>query len=85
MERRGCRLHDLLVERELQRQQVLSDALASAPAENGNGHQRLARRGVGRQAAALPTGMDQYALLAFEPVVKRQFFIQCSRFFILRS
>ncbi|CCZ47349.1 unknown [Bacteroides sp. CAG:661] len=62
-ERLGGTLHNLFIKRELQGEQVLSQLLATLPAEHGQRRQNLARGGIGGQATALAAGMEEDALL----------------------
>ncbi len=55
----GRMVHDALVERQLQLEQVLLKPLAALPTKHGDGRQNLARRGVGRQPAALSASMEE--------------------------
>ena len=63
----GGLFHDLLIEWQLQREQILAKTLASLPSEHGDGRQNLSRRGIGWQPSALSAGMQQDALLRGEP------------------
>ena len=63
----GRALHDFLVERQLEVQQILSDVLTACPAKHGNRCQHLAAGGVGRQAAALSASVEEDALLLGQP------------------
>ena len=63
-------LHDFLIQRQLQRQQVLCDALSACPAEHRYRRQYLARRCIARQTAALSPCMQQDTLLPCQPVAQ---------------
>ena len=62
--------HDFLIQRQLQRQQVLCDALSACPAEHRYRRQYLARRCIARQTAALSPCMQQDTLLPCQPVAQ---------------
>ena len=67
----GRFLHDFLVERQLQVQQILRYLLSTRPAKHGNRCQDLAAGSVSRQSAALSACMKQDAALAGQPFGKR--------------
>ena len=70
MEARRSLLHDALIERQLQVEQRLRQALAALPAEHGDRCQYLAADGVGWQTAALTASMQHDALLGSQPSLK---------------
>ena len=59
-----CGIHDALVQRQLQLQEVLAYALSALPTEYGNGGENLATGRIARQTTALASGMQQDTLLA---------------------
>ena len=66
----GRHRHDALVERQLERQEVLRQTLASLPPEHGDGRQDFPRRRIAGQSAALSAGMQQDASLAAKPIAE---------------
>ena len=71
VERTGRLGHDALIERHLQRQQVLGEPLSPFPAKDGDRGEHLARRGIGGQASALSARMEQQPLVGGQPFVER--------------
>ncbi len=57
--------HHLLIERQLQGEQVLTEPLSPLPSEYGNRRQNLARRSIGRQSPALSAGMQDNTFLVW--------------------
>ena len=66
-------LHNLLIQRQLQRKEILRQSLATRPTENRNRCQHLTRRCIPRQSTALTTRMQQDTLLLRQPFTQRQF------------
>ena len=64
----GGLLHHALIERQLQVEQGLRQALATLPSENGQRGQNLAAGRIGWQAPALPACMQDDAALTIQPV-----------------
>ena len=65
-----CTVQDTLVEGHLQGQQILRKLLSTLPSENGHGCEHLARRSIGGQPSALPSGMEQQFLVFGQPFFK---------------
>ena len=63
----GSFLQNLLIERQLEGQEVLRQALSAGPPKYRYRGEHLARRRIARQTTALATGMQQDALLAPQP------------------
>ena len=63
----GCLFHDSFIERQLQVEQCLREALATLPTEHGDGRQYLAADSIRRQSAALSAGMQNDAPLTVQP------------------
>ena len=66
----GSGRHDALIERKLEREQGLVEALPAGPAKHGDGQQHLAAGRISRQAATLTAGVQQDALLTRQPLVE---------------
>ena len=60
-------VQNLLVQRQLQLEQVLGDALPASPAEDGYWRQDLSAWRVRWQSATLSSGMKEYSLLPGKP------------------
>ena len=65
-----CNIHYSLVKRQLQLQEILPYALTAFPPEYGYGCEDLAAWSIGRQSAALASGMQQYAFFCGKPFFK---------------
>ena len=66
----GSGSHDAFVERKLEREERLVEALAACPTKHGDGQQHLAAGRISRQAAALTAGVEEDALFARQPFVE---------------
>ena len=66
----GSGRHDAFVERKLEREERLIEALAACPTKHGDGQQHLAAGRIGRQAATLTAGVQEDAFFARQPFVK---------------
>ena len=64
-------IHYALVERNLEREEVLRQPLSPLPPEHRHGGEDFPRRGIGRQPAALSAGMKHEAFLRGEPFAER--------------
>ena len=67
-------LHHPFIERQLEVEQGLRQALSAFPTEHRNRRQYLATDGIRRQASALPTGMKDDTTLTVQPFLS---LLQC--------
>ena len=63
-------LHNLLVERQLKRQQILRETLPPGPAKHRHRETDLSRHCIGRQPAALSPRMNQNPFLSRQPFLE---------------
>ena len=70
VQRCRCLVHDVVVERQLQVEQRLVNALAACPPEHGYWGEHLAAWCVGRQSPALSASMQQHTFVLCQPCVK---------------
>ena len=63
-------VHDALIERHLQREQILMKALTALPTEDRQRCENLSRRSIRRQTAALSSGVEKQTLVGSKPFVE---------------